>query len=475
MSREQRTQQGSQDQAGQRVPANAAIDEAAPRAGGNARGELAGAWSDMLAMLSAARDAIDDPKLYPPPPTDRNLAEGYRYLLGFMFGAIERALADPAFPYFRRAIQPTDKATIDNADALYLCTPILADGVYRICGRAADHRHWRGEPAATTGRKAPQYVILEATTAYAGDSGALTELSPAVRTNTGTLDSSKLAVAADGSFEILLARERPPQWSGDFIPTVRGEHRATHLVVRELFHDWANEEALELHIERLTSAGAHPPALDPAAAAAALRRIGEIVGNQMRFWNEFYAVLLETYGDMNGDGKRFMPRNDLNAPNFASIATGGGQTTNLYAGGVFELGENDALVIEVETPVPPVYQGFHLSNLWGESLDYANYVTSLNAQQARRDADGHVRFVVAHRDPGCPNWLDTTGLEEGFMALRWTYTTKPDALPTTAVRKVAFDAIFAHLDPATERVTPERRRGEIAVRQAHVQRRYRQY
>ena len=216
-------------------------------------------------------------------------------------------------------------------------------------------------------------------------------------------------------------------------------------------------------------------ALDPATAAQQMRRVGEIVNNQMRFWNEFYTVLLETYGDMNGDGKRFMPRNDLNAPNFASIQTGGGQSTNLYAGGVYELGEHEALIIEVRTPIPPAYHGFHLSNLWGESLDYANHISSLNAFQAEADADGAVRYVVAHRDPGVPNWLDTTGLPEGFMSSRWTYSQKPDQLPTIKVTKVSFHEIRAHLPADTRTVSAEERREQIRIRQEHVQRRYRQY
>ena len=32
---------------------------------------LRAGWNELIAKLEAARDAIDDPKLYPPPPTDR--------------------------------------------------------------------------------------------------------------------------------------------------------------------------------------------------------------------------------------------------------------------------------------------------------------------------------------------------------------------------------------------------------------------
>ena len=48
------------------------------------------AWDGMLEQLVDARNAIDDPKLWPPPATPRNLAEGYRYVLGFLYGSISR-------------------------------------------------------------------------------------------------------------------------------------------------------------------------------------------------------------------------------------------------------------------------------------------------------------------------------------------------------------------------------------------------
>ena len=107
------------------------------------------------------------------------------------------------------------------------------------------------------------------------------------------------------------------------------------IVLRELFHDWEHEAPLDLELVRVGAEGAHPAPLDPAQAARQLRRVGEVLRNQLRYWNEFYAVTLETYADRNGDGKRFMPRNDLNPPNPGVVF--GGQATNLYAGGVFEL------------------------------------------------------------------------------------------------------------------------------------------
>ena len=167
----------------------------------NEQARLRNAWDQMIGEIEKARDAIDNPSLYPPPPTDRNLAEGYRYLLGFLYGAIDRALTNPDYPYLRRAIQPVDKATIDNADAIYLCTEIDGNNSYLVKGKAQDYRHWRGEDRTPSGRKAPQYVIFEVTNAYAGDSGNIMELMPGSRVNTGTLDSSNLMVEADDNIE----------------------------------------------------------------------------------------------------------------------------------------------------------------------------------------------------------------------------------------------------------------------------------
>lgn len=429
--------------------------------------ELRAAWDDLIDGLNRARDAIDSPDLHAPPETERGLAEGYRYLLGFAFGAIERAFGeDPAFPYFRRAIQPVDKATIDNADAIYLSAAIDGDKTYRVRGRLS-----RG--------KAPRYIILEAHSAYAGDSGTLAELSPAQRAITGSLDSADLNVADDGQFEILVAPQRPSGFAGNFIAsqqvTTESTKTARFLIVRVLFEDWENEVSPDLHIVQVGQEGAHPPPIDPADAAVKMRRVGSIVENQMKFWNEFYDLILEAHGDRNGDGLTFMPRNGLNEPARANLATGGGQGTNVYSGGVFDLEPDEALLIEVDVPVEPSYMGFHLGNLWGESLDFANHVTSLNGFQAESDSDGITRYVIAHDDPGLPNWLDTTGHRQGFLTLRWTYSASPDELPTVNVNKVPFADVREHLPAATRRVSPDERTEQVRIRQEHVQRRYRQY
>ena len=213
-----------------------------------------------------------------------------------------------------------------------------------------------------------------------------------------------------------------------------------------------------------------------------MRTIGDLTNNQMRFWNVFYTQLLETYGKtdigLSQEGERqFMPVNDMNAPNALGIATGGGQSTNIYAGGVYQLERDEALVIESEVPVAPSFLGFHLANLWGESLDFESHPSNLNPALMEMTQDGIYRWVVAHEDPGVPNWVSTTGLGHGFLTVRYTYEEQPpkEQWPTLRVEKVKVADVRNHLPADTGTATGESREQATRVRHRHVQRRYRQY
>jgi hypothetical protein len=170
-----------------------------------------------------------------------------------------------------------------------------------------------------------------------------------------------------------------------------------------------------------------------------------------------------------------MPRNKFNQPNAASGATGGGQSTNIYAGGVYELEPDEALIVETRITVAPEYIGFHLASLWGESHDFANHQSSLNGSQMEIDDDGVLRWVVAHRDPGVPNWVDTTGHREGFLVPRWAYSQTPPKQdwPSIAAKKVPWADIREHLPKGLREVGSAERQARIRERQLHVQRRYR--
>lgn len=457
-----------------------------PESSEKTKAALRNAFDEMIRGFQEARDAIDTDELYPPPQTDRNLAEGYRYVIGFMLSGIERALADPLYPRFRRAIQPMNRATIDNADAVYLMTEIDGNHSYILRGSAGDTRHWRGERPAS-GKTAPQYVIFELASGYAGDSGKLAEMKPGSRINTATLDSSQIQVDNDGRFEILIAPEKPEGYSGNFLLSKRSSHGTEYvgryLTCRELFHDWENQDVMDLEILRIGCEREPRPPIEPQGAVELMQEIGRIAKNQVHFWNAFNAVTLETYGKIPGgisdqmglDGP-FMPVNDMNPPNALGLATGGGQSSNIYAGGTFLLGDDEALIIETTTPVEPAFLGFHLANLWGESLDFESYPSNINAHFMEPDPDGTWRWVVSHKDPGVANWVSTTGIPHGYTSMRWTYPEPPpkNQWPTLSCTKVAFSEIRNTL-PHARKVTEAERAAQRLIRHRHVQRRYRQY
>ena len=459
----------------------------------SSQGRLKQAWQDMIDSLNTARDAIDQGQYFPAPATDRNLADGYKYLMGLAHVAIERAFHEQRqFPKFGNMLSPVTRATIDNADAIYFYAPIDGRRSYRLTTHAGNTEHWRGGIAPAGQVKAPHYVIFEATWGdLSGDSGQLSELAPGTRTQTGRLDSSGLSVNADGSIEILLAPECPEGYQGNFISTLKvakkphpfdasvpAERFATYLTGRQLFSDWEHEESLYFSLEPLELEPLEEGEYSVADAEEELRRCGELAKNQMLFWNAFWTIPMGTYGARKGsiEGVAF-PRNAFNRINAASGATGGGMSTNLYAGGVFELGPDEALIVDMEMPVEPQYIGFQLSNLWGASLDYANHFGSLNGHQLTRDSDGHIRLVIAHSDPGVANWVETTGLAEGFMAPRWAYSETPaqEQWPSITATVVPFDQIREALPVETAFATPEQRLRQLAIRRRQVYRRFRQF
>src|SRR5262249_11023821 len=58
-------------------------------------------------------------------------------------------------------------------------------------------------------------------------------------------------------------------------------------------------------------------------------------------------------------------------------------------------------------------------NRFLQTLDYANRPVSRNRAQTKLEADGSFRIVLAHRDPGHPNWIDTEGAPYSLVFWRF--------------------------------------------------------
>ncbi len=139
-----------------------------------------------------------------------------------------------------------------------------------------------------------------------------------------------------------------------------------------------------------------------------------------------------------------------------------------YAQGVFEITEDEALIIETDVPAAK-YWGIHLGNWWWETLDYSRHKSSINGSQAAIDSDGKFRAVLCRRDPGVPNWLDPIVWNTGLMLIRWY---QADAALEVTTRKVPFSELERCLPSDTARISAAQRNDEIRRRHRGTLRRY---
>jgi hypothetical protein len=73
----------------------------------------------------------------------------------------------------------------------------------------------------------------------------------------------------------------------------------------------------------------------------------------------------------------------------------------------------------MEGRLPPCrFANVALWNMHMQTLEYRFRRTSLNRAQMRLAGDGTFRVVIAHHDPGVPNWLDTDGHALGLVFWR---------------------------------------------------------
>ncbi|MDX1648574.1 MAG: DUF1214 domain-containing protein, partial [Myxococcota bacterium] len=215
---------------------------------------------------------------------------------------------------------------------------------------------------------------------------------------TGYLEAKDMEIAPDGSFEITVSSEPQP---GNWLP-MKPETRM--VTVRQTRLDHRGEELATLRIER-TDGPNQPRHLDPVRLDRSLQGAARFVMGCAR--------LFESWAEDFMSHTNELPRFD---PDKAKAA--GGDPNIAYYHSYWELGPDEALVVEA-TPPECDYWNFQVANHWLESLDYRYFKVHVNKHTAVPESDGSVRVVVAHEDPGHPNWLDTCGHGRGTMCWRW--------------------------------------------------------
>ena len=327
-------------------------------------------------------------------------AEGVRYLTRLLRVALEMQLewADPDCPGFYQASHVTAKIGADNPDNHYLNATISPLRRYRIKGR-------RGTtPILTFATKANRYAT------------------DGTMASTGELAIEDMQVAPDGVFEIVVAKERPdgaPNW----LPM---EEDSSLIVVRQTFLDRSTERVNELSIE-LADGRPEPALLTPAALAQGLQRtVGFVDGTAKTFvrWAEIFKA---------------EQLNRLETHDQAMFQRAGGDPAIHYLHGYWRIEADE--VLEIKSAIPECQAwNFQINNYWMESLDYRAYRIHVNKATAKYDPDGGVTIVVAARDPGYGNWIETAGHTHGTMLWRWT---NAEQHPTPSCRIVKLKSLNA--------------------------------
>ncbi|MDB5972342.1 MAG: hypothetical protein JWQ90_4792 [Hydrocarboniphaga sp.] len=256
-------------------------------------------------------------------------------------------------------------------------------------------------------------------------------------------DFDALEIGSDGFVDVILSPARPENYSGNWLQL---HPKATYLLLRQTSYDWIGEVDGRFSIERLDRAAAKPR---PTA-----KSLDENL-RQLVLWTEGWTQLSIAFA------REIYREQGINQIRYKDLTEYGELLTQKYAYGGFDLAADEALIIEVQVPVPCRYWSVHLMDDASFTLDWYNRQTHLNGHTAIVDTDGFVRIVVSAVDPGVPNWLDSMGYRRGVMQVRWE---RCERYPDHIVTKIKVADVRQHLPPATSVVSPEEREAAIRMR-----------
>jgi hypothetical protein len=320
-------------------------------------------------------------------------ADGYRALLRAVNNQLGRFEVDRERPELVPFNGWREKLLMDNPDFRYWVADIRDDLRYRIVGTMGD-------------------AVYLSITAYAA--AGLADAAASAR-----IDSDALTVTEDGTFEVVLSRERP---TGEAAWMALPEG-AKSVWVRQFHGDAAHDRLGTCHIDPIDDPPTPAP-IDPPRFAGHLRRAGAASAQVPRI-------------------VRAATADDLAAPNAVrhwQEMTGGAAFTEPgihYLRGSWDLDDDEALVISGDL-VPCRFWNVLLYSRFLNSLDHRHRTVSRTGSTSTV-VDGRYQFVLAAQDPsghgaGMGDWLDTEGRRFGIFVFRFLHAEHPPQLP--AVERV---------------------------------------
>ena len=388
---------------------------------------LVEAWTQYHATLEEMRRLLEATARFRDTPQHR--AKAYHTLMEMQAMAynfvIAPRMSHPRF--FRNCGWQTDIYTLgqNGQDLVYAVTFLDGRQTYRLAGTMGDVK----------------VFLLQVLNGVFGEPGVKVA---------GNYDWANFHIEPGGRFEAILSPEPHP---GNWIrldPAIRYQF----LLVRRSLSDWQGD-AGELRLERISELAEgyyDDDEFDEAAVAARIRRASLFVRYLVK---DFNIGLYDTY-----------LRNAANRKNVLTLLPGTvtsqvGSPSNNTAMAIFELREDEALILELDKVPDGAYWSFQLGDVWSRSLDFVNRVSTLNDREIHVDPDGKVRVVIAHGDPGIANWLDPCGRVEGTVVFR---NYRAASAPVPSSRKVGRAELDGLLPVGTRRMSPAERAAMIERR-----------
>ena len=365
--------------------------------------ESRAAWAELMALVAEAerRTLSSEWNVR----SAQEVIDGHRLLLHLLAASTDLYLeGDPERPWFVEMTSPIRKYLGDNPDAHYFFTVLRGDRRFRIRGNLAGAVY-----TSFTFQSADQ----------TGAAGGIT----AARNHT------QFDVAPDGSYELVIG----PGGSGrNGVPL---DAKTVSVTTRHYFE---NERSVQLDPDVRLHLSIEP--LDPSppvtawSDAESARRLRAAAG-----------FFRQSTLDMKPRDPKQQPEWVSTVPNqLGTPALQGGRedvsawgaVDNAYSMGPYLLAPDEALVMTGRLPKCN-FANVVLWNRWMASYEYRGQRISLNRKQMKLAPDGRYRIVIAHRDPGVPNWLATEGRPFGTIFWRFQLPQEAPERPHTQVMALA--------------------------------------
>jgi len=331
---------------------------------------------------------------------------------------------NPGHRWFGRTM-PSSRFAFENPDNIFRVAPIAPGLSYIVRGRFH--------------RPLPATQVFELVDSPPGAPGSRGR-------SIAVLSRREMAIADDGSFTVTIDSNAASGRSNH----MQSAPGTTLLIVRDMLNDWANERACALAIELVGK-----PHSQEKTERELAERCADIIPGFLHYWLKQKPIFTN------------QPANSLPAP----FVREGGWGFVILAH--YDLRDDEAFVFTLDR-AGAANLGVMQSSPWLGGSRYTDRSGSLNTDQAVPNRDGTYSYVVSNLDPGVRNWIDTGGVAQGYILIRWHELSRKISAAPSAVRSAEVLPL-AHLHmylPEAEAIAGGQRRRMWAERASAYSARY---